>query len=104
MQNERMDRDLLDELVELMVDTFCSRGETIRIAGDDYPAEVVKSRFLKLNSSHIEYVLDRIRENTTYVHNIKKYLLVPLYNALTTIDSYNISLVNHDSHSSGERR
>ena len=52
---------MLDELVELMVDTVCSRRETIRIAGDDYPAEVVKSRFLKLNSSHIEYVLDRMR-------------------------------------------
>jgi len=65
---------------------------------------VVKSRFLKLNSSHIEYMLDRIREIITYVRNIKKYLLVPLYNALTTIDSYNMSLVNHDSHSSGERR
>ncbi len=52
--------------------------EIIRIAGDDYPAEVVKSRFLKLNSSHIEYVLDRMRENTTYVRNIKKYLLAVL--------------------------
>ena len=65
MQNERMDRDRLDELVELMVDAVCSRRETIRIAGDDYPAEVVKSRFLKLNSFHIEYVLDRMRENNT---------------------------------------
>ena len=88
IQNERMDRDRLDELVELMVDTVCSRRETIRIAGDDYPAEVVKSRFLKLNSSHIEYVLDRMRENTTYVRNIKKYLLAALYNAPATIDSY----------------
>lgn len=96
VQNERMDRDRLDELVELMVDTICSRRETIRIAGDDYPAEVVKSRFLKLNSSHIEYVLDRMRENTTYVRNIKKYLLAALYNAPTTIDSYYASLVNHD--------
>ena len=61
VQNERMDRDRLNGLVELMVDTVCSRRETIRIAGDDYPAEVVKSRFLKLNSSHIEYVLDRMR-------------------------------------------
>ena len=64
-----------------MVDTVCSRRETIRIAGDDYPAEVVKSRFLKLNSFHIEYVLDRMRENNTYVRNIKKYLLAALYNA-----------------------
>src|SRR5699024_5482588 len=59
VQNERLDRDRLDELVELMVDTVCSHREMIRIAGDDYPAEVVKSRFLKLNSSHIEYVVDR---------------------------------------------
>ena len=104
IQNERMDRDRLDELVELMVDTVCSRKETIRIAGDDYPTEVVKSRFLKLNSSHIEYVLDRMRENTTYVRNIKKYLLAALYNAPATIDSYYASLVNHDLYGSGERR
>lgn len=104
IQNERMDRDRLDELVELMVDTVCSRRETIRIAGDDYPAEVVKSRFLKLNSSHIEYVLDRMRENTTYVRNIKKYLLAALYNAPATIDSYYASLVNHDLYGSGERK
>ena len=104
VQNERMDRDRLDELVELIVDTVCSRRETIRIAGDDYPAEVVKSRFLKLISSHIEYVLDRMRENTTYVRNIKKYLLAALYNAPATIDSYYASLVNHDLYGSGERR
>ena len=104
IQNERMDRDRLDELVELMVDTVCSRRETIRIAGDDYPAEVVKSRFLKLNSSHIEYVLDRMRENTTYIRNIKKYLLAALYNAPATIDSYYTSLVSHDMYGSGERR
>ena len=104
IQNHRLDRDRLDELVELMVDTVCSRRETIRIAGDDYPAEVVKSRFLKLNSSHIEYVLDRMRENTTYVHNIKKYLLAALYNAPVTMDSYYTFLVNHDLYGSGDRR
>ena len=103
-RDDRLDRDMLNELVELMVDTVCSRRETIRIAGDDYPAEVVKSRFLKLNSSHIEYVLDRMRENTTYVRNIKKYLLAALYNASATIDSYYASLVNHDLYGSGERR
>ena len=69
-QDEKLDRDRLDELVELMVDTVCSNREMIRMAGDDYPAEVVRSRFLKLNTSHIEYVLDRMRENTTYVRNI----------------------------------
>ena len=103
-QDDRLDRDRLDELVELMVDTVCSKREMIRIAGDDYPAEVVKSRFLKLNSSHIEYILDRMRENTTYVRNIKKYLLAALYNAPTTIDSYYTSLVSHDLYGSGERR
>ena len=104
IQNHRLDRDRLDELVELMVDTVCSRRETIRIAGDDYPAEVVKSRFLKLDSSHIEYVLDRMRENTTYVRNIKKYLLAALYNAPATIDSYYTSLVSHDLYGGGNRR
>lgn len=104
IQNHRLDRDRLDELVELMVDTVCSNREMIRIAGDDYPAEVVKSRFLKLNSSHIEYVLDRMQENTTYVRNIKKYLLAALYNAPATIDSYYTSLVNHDMYGGGDRR
>ena len=104
IQNHRLDRDRLDELVELMVDTVCSNREMIRIAGDDYPAEVVKSRFLKLNSSHIEYVLDRMRENTTYVRNIKKYLLAALYNAPATIDSYYTSLVSHDMYGGGDRR
>lgn len=104
IQSHQLDRDRLDELVELMVDTVCSRRETIRIAGDDYPAEVVKSRFLKLDSSHIEYVLDRMRENTTYVRNIKKYLLATLYNAPATIGSYYTSLVSHDLYGGGDRR
>ena len=104
IQNHHLDRNRLDELVELMVDTVCSNREMIRIAGDDYPAEVVKSRFLKLDSSHIEYVLDRMRENTTYVRNIKKYLLAALYNAPATIDSYYTSLVNHDMYGGGDRR
>ena len=96
IQNERMDRDRLDELVELMVDTVCSRKETIRIAGDDYPAEVVKSRFLKLNSSHIEFVFDCISKNTTEIRNIKKYLLAVLFNAPSTINGYYTALVAHD--------
>ena len=102
-QDEKLDRDRLDELVELIVDTVCSNREMIRIAGDDYPAEVVKSRFLKIDSSHIEYVLEQMRENTTYVRNIKKYLLAALYNAPVTMDSYYTSLVNHDLYGSGDR-
>ena len=103
-QNAQLDKARLDELVELMVDTVCSNREMIRIAGDDYPAEVVRSRFLKLNASHIEYVLDRMRENTTYVRNIKKYLLAALYNAPVTMDSYYTSLVSHDLYGSRDRR
>ena len=103
-QNAQLDKARLDELVELMVDTVCSKRQTIRIAGDDYPAEVVKSRFLKLTASHIEYILDRMRENTTYVRNIKKYLLAALYNAPVTMDSYYTSLVSHDLYGSGDRR
>ena len=103
-QNVQLDKDRLDELVELMVDTVCSNRKMIRIAGDDYPAEVVKSRFLKIDSSHIEYVLERMRENTTYVRNIKKYLLAALYNAPVTMDSYYTSLVSHDLYGSGDRR
>ena len=95
-RDDRLDRDMLNELVELMVDTVCSRRETIRIAGDDYPAEVVKSRFMKLDSSHVQYVMDCMKDNTTYVRNIKKYLLAALYNAPTTINSYYSSLVQHD--------
>ena len=102
-QNVQLDKDRLDELVELMVDTVCSNRKMIRIAGDDYPAEVVKSRFLKIGSSHIEYVLERMRENTTYVRNIKKYLLAALYNAPVTMDSYYTSLVSHDLYGDGKR-
>ena len=104
VQNNQIDRERLDELVELIVDTVCSARKTIRIAGDDYPAEVVKSRFMKLDSSHIEYVLSSMQENTTYVRNIKKYLLATLYNAPSTISSYYTSLVNHDLYGGGERR
>ena len=70
------------------------------IAGDDYPAELVKSKFLKLNSSHIEFVLDCMRENTTKVRNIKQYLKAVLFNAPSTIDSYYTALVNHDFYGS----
>lgn len=103
VQNNQIDRERLDELVELIVDTVCSARKTIRIAGDDYPAEVVKSRFMKLDSSHVQYVMDCMKDNTTYVRNIKKYLLAALYNAPTTINSYYSSLVQHDMYGDGQR-
>ena len=101
--SDRVDHEMLDEITELIVDTVCSARKTIRIAGDDYPAEVVKSRFLKLDSSHMQYVMDCMKDNTTYVRNIKKYLLAALYNAPTTINSYYSSLVQHDMYGDGQR-
>ena len=79
-----------------MLETVCTARKTIRIAGDDYPAELVKSKFLKLNSSHIEFVLDCMRDNTTKVRNIKQYLIAVLFIEPSTIDSYYTALVNHD--------
>lgn len=102
-EDASVDKDRLDEIAELIVDTVCSARKTIRIAGDDYPAEVVKSRFLKLDSSHVQYVMDCMRDNTTYVRNIKKYLLAALYNAPSTINSYYSSLVQHDMYGDGRR-
>ena len=102
-EDNTVNHDQLDEIAELIVDTVCSARKTIRIAGDDYPAEVVKSRFLKLDSSHVQYVIDCMKNNTTYVRNIKKYLLAALYNAPATINSYYSSLVQHDLYGGGER-
>lgn len=86
----------MDELVELMLETVLAQRPYIRIAGDDYPREVVKSRFLKVNSSHVEYVFGCLDNNTTKVRNIKAYLLSALYNAPATMDSYYRAEVNHD--------
>ena len=91
-----IDRETLDEIVDLLVETVCSVRKTIRIAGDDYPAELVKSKFMKLNSEHIRFVLDCMQENTTKIRNIKQYLKAVLFNAPSTIDSYYTSLVAHD--------
>lgn len=103
VQDSHIDREQLDEIVDLIVDTVCSARKVIRIAGDDYPAEVVKSRFMKLDSSHVQYVMDCMKDNTSYVRNIKKYLLAALYNAPTTINSYYSSLVQHDMYGDGQR-
>ena len=104
VEDKHFCRDRLEEIADLILDTVCSARQTIRIAGDDFPAEVVKSRLLKLNSEHIRYVLDCMADNTTYVRNIKKYLLAALFNAPSTIGNYYTSLVNHDMYGSGERR
>ena len=96
IQDKNIDRGMLDEIVSLMLETVCTRRKEIRIAGDDYPAELVKSKFMKLNSSHIQFVIDCMHQNTTKIRNIKKYLLAVLFNAPNTIDSYYTALVAHD--------
>jgi len=100
LQQYPYDRETLHEILELLVDTVCTKREYIRIASDDRPRDVVKSRFMKLDSSHIQYVLDCLRENTTDVRNIKQYLLASLYNAPGTISSYYSAKVNHDLYGS----
>ena len=92
----QVDKDRLDEIVSIILETVCSKRKTIRIAGDDYPAELVKAKFMKLNSSHIEFVFDCMKENTTQIRNIKQYLKAVLFNAPNTIDSYYTALVAHD--------
>ena len=87
-QNMPYDYDRLDEIVDLMLETVCTRRKTIRIAGDDYPAELVKAKFMKLDSEHIRFVLDCMRENTTKIRNIKQYLRAVLFNAPSTIGNY----------------
>lgn len=94
------DHDRLEEILELLVETVCSTKKYIRVAGSDYPAEVVRSRHLKLDMEHIKFVFDCLKENTTKIRNIKQYLLTTLYNAPTTIGSYYSALVQHDMYGS----
>lgn len=98
---ERYGKQRMDETVELMLEVVLSQRPYIRIAGDDFPREVVRSRFLKINSSHLEYVFECIDGNTTKVGNIKAYLLTALYNAPVTMDSYYRMEVSHDLYGTG---
>ena len=95
-QDMKFDSDRLDEIVDLMLETVCTARKRVRIAGDDYPAELVKSKFMKLDGEHIRFVLDCMRENTTKIRNIKQYLKAALFNAPSTIGNYYTSLVAHD--------
>ena len=90
------EQDTLEEILELLVDVVCTTKSSVRISGDDKPAEVVRSRFLKLNSEHIRFVVGGLKENTTRIRNMRQYLLATLYNAPLTIGNYYRSLVSHD--------
>ena len=94
------DKETLDEIIAIMTDVMVSKSGTVRISGDDKPVEVVKSRFMKMNSFHLEYVLEQLRNNTNKVHNIRAYLLATLYNAPVTMSNYYSALVNHDMYGS----
>ena len=98
IMNSPTERETLEGIVDLLAETCSSKRKTIRIAGDDKPIEVVKSRLMKLNSMHIQFVLDCLKENTTYVRDMKQYLLTTLFNAPVTIDPYYQSRVNHDQY------
>lgn len=91
-----LDGDTLEEITELIVETVTANRKVTRIAGSDFPHEAVRSRFLKLTSEHIQFVVDCMKENTSRIRNIKQYLLTVLYNAPTTISSYYAARVNHD--------
>jgi hypothetical protein len=92
----------LDEIVELIVEILCSAISTIRIAGNEHPAEIVKDRFRRLTDKHIGYVTSCLRQNTSKVRNIKKYLLAALFNAPVTVDHYYSAEYNHSYHGGGD--
>jgi len=96
VQDDRYGKERLDEIVELITETLCSARSVISVAGDDYPAELVKEKLLKINSLHIEYVFECLANNTTHVRNIKKYLLAVLFNAPGTISHYYDRRINYE--------
>ena len=91
-----VDREQLDEIVDLLQETVCSTRSRIRVAGNDYPTEVVRSKLLKLNGEYIRFVMDCLKQNTTRIRNIRQYLLAALFNAPSTMSSYYTALVAHD--------
>ena len=94
--DSHVDWEQLDEIVDLVQETVCSTRSRIRVAGNDYPAEAVRSKLLKLNSEHIRFVMDCLKQNTTRIRNIRQYLLAALFNAPSTMSSYYAALVAHD--------
>ena len=95
------DREIFEEIYETICDVVCVKRRTIRINGEDYPYELVKSRFLKLDSSHVEYVMERMKDTTTKIANIRAYLITALYNAPATMSHYYQQEVQHDMYGGG---
>ena len=93
---EKYTDGMLDELISVMAETICGKSGTVRIGGNEFAREVVKSQLLKITDEHVEYVLDCIKKNTTKIRNIKAYMLTCIYSAPQTISSYYTAEVNHD--------
>ena len=96
INSHSLDKDLIQGIYDLILETVLCQNEEILIASNWYPAELVRSKFLKLEYSHIEYVIECLKKNTSKVKNIKKYMFAALFNAPTTIDGYYQAEVNHD--------
>ena len=95
------EKELYDELFQVICEVVCVGRPIIRVAGEEYPYELVKSRFLKLESGHLEYVIDCMKNTTTKITNIKAYMITALYNATTTINHFYQQEVNHDMYGGG---
>lgn len=95
------DREMVEEIYETICDVVCVNRKTIRIGGEDYPYQLVKSRFLKLTHSHVEYVMGRMKETTTKITNIRAYLITTLYNAPATLNHYFQQEVQYDMYGGG---
>ena len=89
-------QEQLEEILEILVETICTTRQTVRVAGNNFPVEIVKARLLKLTAEHIRFVLGCLSRNTTKIRNIRQYLLTTLYNAPATIDNYYAAMVSHD--------
>lgn len=90
------DKDMVRGMYDLALEIMLCKNDTVQIAGNEFPTQIVKSRFMKLDSSHIEYVLSCLKSNTTKIGNIKKYLLTSLFNAPATMHSFYQAEFNHD--------
>ena len=96
IQNSPMEREVIEGIYELVLETVLNQGDSMIIGSNRYPMNLVRSKFLKLNSSHVEYVMGQLKSTTSKIRNIRKYMLTCLFNAPTTINSFFRAEVNHD--------
>ena len=98
---DRQERELYRELFEVICEIVCVKHDTVKVGGNEYPYELVKSKFLKLTNSHLEYVMDSMKKTTTKIANIKAYMITALFNAPSTMHHYLQQEVNHDMYGGG---